>query len=117
MQIRKTYQNVRPELLYEEIKDFTIKHGTVIREAKLFTSAVPGDTSAFISRAVITFTMESEPEKSTEECMTVHLLGSDKGETKVIFDIDDDLFPQERFNALQSDLDFIFSDYEVKGNN
>ncbi len=115
MQIRKTYQNVRPELLYEQIKDFTIRHGTVIREARLFTSAVPGDTSSFVSRAVMTFTMEGGPEKSAKECMTVHLLGSDKGETKVIFDIDDKIFPQERFNALQSDLEFIFSDYEVKG--
>jgi hypothetical protein len=106
MQIRKTYQNVKPELLYDEIKEFTTRHGTVIQEAKLYTSAAPGDTSSFVSRGVMTFTME---------CMTVHLLGSDKGETKVIFDIDEKLFPQERLNALQSDLDFMFSSYEVKG--
>jgi len=115
MQIRKTYQNVKPELLYDEIKDFAVKQGTVIREAKLHTSAAPGDTSSFISRGVMTFTMEGGPEKSAEECMTVHLLGSDKGETKVIFDIDEKLFTQERLNALQSDLDFMFSSYEVKG--
>jgi len=113
MQIRKTYQNVKPELLYEEIKDFAIKQRTVIREAKLYTSAAPGDTSSFISRGVITFTMEGGPEKSAEDCMTVHLLGSDKGETKVIFDIDENLFPQERLNALQGDLDFMFSSYEI----
>ncbi len=115
MQIRKTYQNVKPELLYEEIKDFAVKQGTVIREAKLYTSAAPGDTSSFVSRGVMTFTMEGGAEKSAEECMTVHLLGSDKGETKVIFDIDEKFFPQERLNALQSDLDFMFSSYEVKG--
>ena len=33
MQIRKTYQNVKPELLYEEIKEFATKHGTVIQGA------------------------------------------------------------------------------------
>jgi len=115
MQIRKTYQNVKPELLYEEIKDFAVKQGTVIREAKLYTSAAPGDTSSFVSRGVMTFTMEGGAEKSAEECMTVHLLGSDKGETNVIFDIDEKFFPQERLNALQSDLDFMFSSYEVKG--
>ena len=114
MQIRKTYQNVKPELLYEEIKDFTIRHGTVIQEAKLFTSAVPGDTSSFVSRGVLTFSTESGPKKATKPCMTVHLLGSDKGETKVIFDVDEELFPQERLNALQSDLNFIFGSYEVK---
>ena len=115
MQIRKTYKNVKPDLLYEEIKDFAIKHGTVVQEARLYTSTVPGDTSSFVSRGVMTFAMEGGSEKSAKECMTVHLLGSDKDETKVIFDIDEELFPQERLNSLQSDLDFMFSSYEVKG--
>jgi hypothetical protein len=115
MQIRKTYQNVKPELLYEEIKELATKHGTVVQEAKLYTSAAPGDTSSFISRGVMTFTMEGGPETSAKECMTVHLLGSDKGETKVIFNIDEKLFPQERLSALESDLDFIFSSYQVIG--
>jgi hypothetical protein len=59
--------------------------------------------------------MEGGPGKSAKECMTVHLLGSDKVETRVISDIDEKLFTQERLNALQSDLDFIFGSYEVKG--
>jgi hypothetical protein len=63
----------------------------------------------------MTFTIEGGAEKPAKECMTVHLLGSDKGETKVIFDIDEKLFTQERLNVLQSDLDFMFSSYEVKG--
>ena len=115
MQIRKTYHNVKPELLYEEIKEFTIKHGTAVKEAKLYTSTVSGDTSSFVHRGTIIFSMESGPKKLAKECMTVHLLGSDTGETKVIFDIDEKLFPQERFKALQSDLDFMFGSYEVKG--
>jgi hypothetical protein len=115
MQVRKTYKNVKAELLYEEIKEFTIKQGTVVREAKLYTSTVSGDTSSFVHRGTIVFSMESEPEKLAKECMTVHLLGADTGETKVIFDIDEDLFPQERFKALQSDLDFMFSSFEIKG--
>jgi len=59
--------------------------------------------------------MKGGSEKSVKECLTVHLLGSDKGETRVIFDIDEKLFIEERLNALQSDLDFIFGSYEVKG--
>ena len=115
MQIRKIYQKVKPELIYEQIKDFAIKQGTVIQDAKLYTSATPDDTSLFVSRGTITFTMEGGSEKSAKECLTVHLLGSDKGETRVIFDIDEKLFTEERLNALQSDLDFIFGSYEVKG--
>jgi len=30
MQIRKTYLNVKPELLYDEIKDFIIRQGTTL---------------------------------------------------------------------------------------
>jgi hypothetical protein len=115
VQIRKIYQKVKPELIYEQIKDFAIKQGTVIQDAKLYTSATPDDTSLFVSRGTITLTMEGGSEKSAKECLTVHLLGSDKGETRVIFDIDEKLFTEERLNALQSDLDFIFGSYEVKG--
>lgn len=63
----------------------------------------------------MTFSVEGGPEKSVKECLTVHLLGSDKGETSVIFDIDEKLFTEERLNALQSDLDFMFGSYEVEG--
>jgi len=37
-----------------------------------------------------------------------------KGETKVMFDIDEKLFPGEKVSALQADLDFIFGSYEVE---
>ncbi|GAI80131.1 unnamed protein product, partial [marine sediment metagenome] len=30
MQIRKTYKGVSPELLYDEIRDFTLKQGLLI---------------------------------------------------------------------------------------
>ena len=113
MQVRKVYQNIKPELIYEQIKDFAIKQGTVIQDAKLYTSATPDDTSLFVSRGTITFSMKGGSEKSAKECLTVHLLGVDKGETRVIFDIDEKLFTQERLNALQSDLDFILGSYEV----
>ena len=41
-------------------------------------------------------------------------MGSAKTETKVMLDIDDKLFSQEKVAALQDDLDFIFSSYEAK---
>ena len=41
-------------------------------------------------------------------------MGSARGETKVMFDINEELFPQEKVSALQEDLDFIFGSYEVK---
>ncbi len=114
VQIRKIYQNVKPELLYDQIRDFTLKQGVVVEEAKLETYSLAGNTSSFVSRGTLTFRMQSRQGGAAKECLRVHIVGSTKGETRVIFDVDEKLFPQEKLSALQSDLDFIFSSYEIK---
>jgi len=114
MQIRKTYQGVSPELLYDEIRDFILKQGTVIGEAKLETYSLASDSSSFISRGTLTFKIQGESGKAEKECLRAHIVGSAKGETKVMLDINEELFPQEKVSALQQDLDFIFGSYEVK---
>ncbi|HUV45531.1 MAG TPA: hypothetical protein VMW45_00470 [Dehalococcoidia bacterium] len=114
MQIRKTYSDVKPELLYDEIRDLVLKQGTTIGEAKLETYSLPTDSSSFISRGTLTFKLQGEPGKAEKECLRAHIVGSAKGETKVMLDIDEKLFPGEKVSALQDDLDFIFGSYEVK---
>ena len=114
MQIRKTYKDVKPELLYDEVRDFIQKQGAIIGEAKLETYSLPSDSSSFISRGTLTFKIRSEPGKAENECLRAHIVGSAKGETKVMLDIDEKLFSQEKVSALQNDLDFIFGSYEVK---
>ena len=114
MQIKKTYKEVNPELLYHEIRDFTQKQGATIDEAKLETYSLPSDSSSFISRGTLTFKMQDKSGKSEKECLRVHIVGSAKGETKVMLDIDEKLFPQQKLSALQDDLDFFFGSYEVK---
>lgn len=114
MQIRKIYKEVNPELLYAEIRDFILKQRVIPGEAKLETYALPGDTSSFISRGTLTFKIQGEPGKAEKECLRAHIVGSAKSETKVLLDIDEKLFPQEKVSALQEDLDFIFGSYEVK---
>ena len=114
MQIRKTYKAVSPELLYDEIRDFALKQEVIIGEAKLETYSSPSDSSSFISRGTLTFKTQGKPDKAEKECLRAHIVGSAKGETKVMFDIDEKLFPQEKISALQDDLDFIFGSYEVK---
>jgi hypothetical protein len=109
MQIKKIYSQVQPELLYDEIKDFALKQGVVVGEAKMGTYTMPDDSSSFISRGVLTFNA-----KGGKECLRAHIVGSARGETKLIVDIDDKLFPKARVTALEQDLDFIFSSYEVK---
>jgi len=111
MQIRKTYKDVKPELLFDELKDLIVKQGTAVGEAKLETYSLPSDSSSFISRGTLTFKIQGKPEK---ECIRVHIVGSARGETKVMLDIDESQFSQDKVSALQSDLDFVFGSYEVK---
>ncbi len=113
MQIRKTYRGLNPELLYDEVRDFILKQGVSLGGAKLETSAIPGDSSSFVSRGTLTFTVKGGP-GAEKECLRAHIVGSIKTETKMILDIDEKLFPQEKVAALQGDVDFIFSSYEVK---
>jgi len=114
MQIKKTYKEVNPELLYHEIRDFTLKQGTVIGEAKLETYSLPSDSSSSISRGTLTFKIQDESGKAEKECLRAHVVGSAKGETKLMLDIDEKLFSEEKVAALQDDLDFIFGSYEIK---
>lgn len=101
-------------MLYDEIKDFTLKQGAIIGDAKLETYSSSTDSSSFTSRGTLTFKMQDKSGKTEKECLTVHLVGSAKGETKLMLDIDEKLFSQQMLAALQDDLDFIFGSHEVK---
>jgi len=114
MQIRKTYKAVSLELLYDEIRDFVSKQGVLIDETKMETYSSASDSSSFVSRGTLTFKTRGEPDGPQRECLRVHIVGSAKGETKVMLDMDEELFPQEKVAALQDDIDFIFGSYEVK---
>ena len=113
MQIRKTYKNVNPELLYDEVRDFVQKQGVIIDDAKLETYSLPGGSSHVV-RGTLIFKIQGEPGKTETQCLRAHVVGSVMGETKVIFDINETLFPREKVIAVQEDLDFIFGSYEVK---
>ena len=111
MQIRKTYMEVNPELLYAEIRDFTLKQGVSQGENKLETYTLPDESASFVSRGTLTFNAK---DKATKECLRVHVVGSARYETKLMIDVDEKLFPKEKLAALQEDIDFIFGSHEVK---
>ncbi len=114
MQIRKTYQALKPELLYDEIRDLVLKQGPTAAETKLETYSLPTDSSSFIYRGTLTFEIQDASGKTCKECLRVHIVGSDKDETKLMLDIDEKLFSEKKVSALQDDLDFVFGSYEVK---
>ena len=113
MQIRKVYNGVNPGLLYDEIKDFVRKQDVAIDEAKLETYSMPNDSSSFIYRGTLTF-KSGQQGKEGKECLRAHIVGVARGETKLIIDADEQLFPAEKVSRLQEDLDFIFGSYEAK---
>jgi hypothetical protein len=108
IQIRKTYNQVNPELLNGELKDFILKQGATLDENKLETFTLPDESADFVSRMTMTF------KTNNKESLRVHLVGSARGETKLMIDVDEKLFSQEKLSALQTDLDFMFGGYEVK---
>ena len=114
IQIRKTYHEVNPELLYAEIRDFALKQGVRLNENKLETYTLPDQSASFVSRGTLTFRVKGDSGRAEKECLRVHIVGSTRGETKLMLDIDEKLFSQEKVSALQDDLDFIFGSYEVK---
>jgi hypothetical protein len=113
MQIRKIYQDVNPELLYHELRDFIQKQGATLDEAKLETYSMPGGSSHIV-RGTLTFYTEGRPDEGGAPSLRAHIVGSAVGETKVILDIEETLFSQEKTSAVQEDLNFIFGSYELK---
>ena len=114
MQVKKTYRNVNPELLYDEARDFIVKQGATLGEKKLETYSVPGGSS-HVARGTLTFFMPAQGGKGGRECVRVHIVGSADGETKMMLDIDEKLFPPASVAAFEEDLAFIFGSSEVKG--
>lgn len=114
MQIKKVYKGINPELLYDEIKDFVVKQGTTLDEAKMETYSLPSNSSSFISRGTLTFKAKGGVGKTEKECIRAHIVGSAKAETKLMLDIDEKLFPKDKVSALEEDLDFIFGSFEIK---
>jgi hypothetical protein len=106
MQIRKTYHEINPNLLYDEIKEYVQNQGLTIDLNKMETYSIPSDSSSFTYRGTLTFKVQGK------EGLRAHIIGMDKGETKLMMDSNDALFPPEKVNALEKDLDFMLGSYE-----
>jgi hypothetical protein len=108
MQIRKTYINISPQILFDEIKEFVSKQGVEPGQDKLETYSMPSDSSSFIYRGTLTF------KTGGKESLRVHIVGYDKGETKLILETNDELFPKEKVAVLEDELNFMLGSYEPK---
>jgi hypothetical protein len=114
MQIRKTYRDVKPELLIDELRDLFVKQGVSVGDAKTETYTLPTDTSSFITRGTLAFNCSGGPGGEARECIRLHIVGSATAETKVMMDIEESLFSREKLAAFQDDLDFMLGAYEKR---
>ena len=112
VQIKKTYRELSPGMLCDEVRGLLQKHGIVVVETESQTYALAsGDTQ---SRTTLALKTPADQEKDQKEFGSVHILGSPQGETKMLLDMDETLLPQEKLSAFQGDLDFILGSYEIK---
>jgi len=108
MQIRNTYKGLNPTLLYDELKEVIPRYGLQIEQNKLETYSIPGNSSSFVYRGSMGFSIEGK------ECIRVNLIGEDKVETKLVIDTDETLIPDEKTGAIVDELDFMLGKYEKK---
>ena len=108
MQVRKTYKGLNPTLLYDELREIIPGYGLQLTQNKLETYSIPGNSSLFIYRGSLGFSIEGK------ECLRVNLMSEDKVETRLILDTDDQLLPDEKISAIIGELDFMMGKYEVK---
>ena len=104
--IKKTYREISPDLLYAEVMDFSLKQGLKLGINRQETYTLPDHSADFILRGTLTFTLDNK------ECLRVHIVGTAREETKLMMDVDETIFPPDKLAALQADLDFIFSSKE-----
>ena len=111
MKVRKTYVEISPELLYAEVRDFALKQGVNLVESRLETYTLPDESASFVTRGNLVFFTGGDTGKG-KECLRAHIVGTARGETKLMIDIFPELFSEEKIKALQEDIDFIFGAYE-----
>ena len=112
IQIKKTYRGLNPGMLCDEVQGLLQKRGIIAVETEAQTYGLPsGDTQ---SRTTLALKTRAEQEENQKECGRAHILGSPQGETKILLDVDETLFPQEKLSAFEGDLDFILGSYEIK---
>ena len=107
IQVKKTYRDINPEMLCDEIRGLLQKQGVVVVETETQTYGLPsGDTQTCIT---MVFKMQDE-----KECGDAQIISSPGGETKLLIDLNDNLLLKENISRFQEDIDFVLDSYEIK---
>lgn len=112
IQVKKTYRDINPEMLCDEIRGLLHKQGVVVVDTESHTYGLP--SGATQSRITFSLKTQAEHEGDQKKFGSVHVIGSPGDEAKMLLDIDESLFSKEKVSAFQGDLDFILGSHEVK---
>jgi len=112
LQIKKTYRDINPEMLCDEVRGLLQKQDVVVVETDSQTYGLP--SGATQSRTTLSLKTQTKQENDQMEFGSVHIISSPQDEAKMLLEIDESLFSQEKLAAFQEDLDFVLSSYEVK---
>lgn len=112
IQIRKTYRGANPEMVRDELQGLVQKQGVTIDDAKMQIYSLPSGSTQ--CRVTLVFKTQGERPEAQKECGGAHIIGESTGETRLLINLDETLFPQEKISALQENLDFILGSYELK---
>jgi hypothetical protein len=109
IQIKKTYRDLNPRMLCDELRGLFEKQGIIAVETESQTYAL----SSGATQTRITLELKTQGQDQ-EECGSVHVLGSPKDETRMLLDIDETALPGQNLSAFQEDLDFVLGAWEIK---
>jgi hypothetical protein len=104
-QIKKTYRNINPEMLYAEIQDLVTRQDIDSDDAKTNTYGLPSGAT----QSRITMILRAQ----NKECGSVHIIGSSE-ESRMLLNIDEQLISSDNIASLQENIDFLLDPYEVK---
>ncbi len=108
MEIRKTYHDINPALLYDEIKEFVQRQGLTLDQNRLETYSIPTDSSTFIYRGTLTFKSKGQ------EALRAHIVGVDKAQTRLMLTSNEELFSKNQIDDLEDDLNFMLGPFESR---
>ncbi len=96
--------------MFDSLKGLIVKQGASIAESKMETYSLPDDSSSFISRGTLAFKTQDKQ----KEIIRGYIVGSAMGETRLMLDIEEELFSREKVASFQEALDFLLGSYEKK---
>ena len=112
VQIRKTYRDINPEMLFDEIQGLAQRHGIKIGETKVQTYPLPSGSTQ--TRIMMTVKTQGEQPQDEKECGDAQIISSPGGETKLLLDLNENIVIKENISSLQEDINFTLDSYEIK---